>query len=348
MTEGPVNQKVRPSPSTGKSFIHDHQLSMNPCTNPTIFYNHGQYVAHDVGPRPQPKLAMQFSYCSTPLYHDIQPPTFLSWTDDILPRENDPPWENKTDERLLWRGSNTGINYNDGTRWTYAQRTQLVRRMNEMNGTEKVLFSPGDVPNEYRDTMAVGEGVDMPTALLNPAMMDIAFTGYPLGCDPAYCNYLETLFEWRNQVDSNSKVVGNHKYFVDVRLSRVRSSAAHGSRPFHRLMEMAGRAGSSASSLPILWSLKLPHTPNGSCPSILFDISFLITGNRWIDRIQPWVHYVPVQVDYSDLYDAYIFFRGGLYGEGNHDELARKIATAGREWSRSFWRQEDMTAYFFR
>lgn len=69
---------------------------------------------------------------------------------------------------------------------------------------------------------------------------------------------------------------------------------------------------------------------------------------RWIDRVQPWVHYVPIQVDHSDLYDAYIFFRGGLYGEGNHDELAKRIATAGRTWSRTFWRKEDMTAYFFR
>lgn len=60
------------------------------------------------------------------------------------------------------------------------------------------------------------------------------------------------------------------------------------------------------------------------------------------------MHYVPVQVDYSDLFDAYVFFRGGLYGEGNNDDLAQKIASAGRTWSLSFWRQEDMTAYFFR
>ena len=60
------------------------------------------------------------------------------------------------------------------------------------------------------------------------------------------------------------------------------------------------------------------------------------------------MHYVPIQVDHSDLYDAYIFFRGGLYGEGNHDDLAKKIAYKGREWSRTFWRKEDMTAYFFR
>ena len=50
----------------------------------------------------------------------------------------------------------------------------------------------------------------------------------------------------------------------------------------------------------------------------------------------------------SDLYDAFIFFRGGMYGEGAHDELAHRIARAGREWSKSYWRREDMTAYLFR
>jgi hypothetical protein len=66
------------------------------------------------------------------------------------------------------------------------------------------------------------------------------------------------------------------------------------------------------------------------------------------ERIQPWVHYVPVGLDLSDLYDSLTFFRGDLNGEGAHEELAYQIALAGRDWARTFWRQEDMTAYNFR
>lgn len=65
----------------------------------------------------------------------------------------------------------------------------------------------------------------------------------------------------------------------------------------------------------------------------------------------PWVHYVPVQVDYSDLYDILAFFRGSLSLDGStegHDRLAEKIASAGKAWSATFWRKEDMTAYMFR
>lgn len=82
-----------------------------------------------------------------------------------------------------------------------------------------------------------------------------------------------------------------------------------------------------------------PHRP--------FNI-VLNTVYRWLERIQPWVHYVPIQVDLSDLYDIFAFFRGGMYGKGNHDDMARKMAEAGREWSRTYWRREDMTAYLFR
>ena len=68
---------------------------------------------------------------------------------------------------------------------------------------------------------------------------------------------------------------------------------------------------------------------------------------RFTDRVAPWVHYVPVQVDLSDLYDSLIFFRGDPNGDGAHEELARKIALQGREWSKAYWRKEDILAYFF-
>ncbi|TKA53842.1 hypothetical protein B0A53_03632 [Rhodotorula sp. CCFEE 5036] len=67
-------------------------------------------------------------------------------------------------------------------------------------------------------------------------------------------------------------------------------------------------------------------------------------------RIQPWVHYVPVRIDYADVYNLLAFFDGGMDEErtGNHDDLAEEIANAGAEWARSHWRDIDMQAYVFR
>lgn len=84
------------------------------------------------------------------------------------------------------------------------------------------------------------------------------------------------------------------------------------------------------------------------------------------DRIQPWVHYVPIKVDYTDLYDTLLFFRGDLNptssrggeadgsgsgsagGRGKGDVLAEEIANEGRDWVDKYWRAEDMTAYMYR
>lgn len=42
------------------------------------------------------------------------------------------------------------------------------------------------------------------------------------------------------------------------------------------------------------------------------------------------------------------FFRGDSQGQGAHDELARRIGLAGKTWSKTFYRKEDMVAYLFR
>lgn len=67
----------------------------------------------------------------------------------------------------------------------------------------------------------------------------------------------------------------------------------------------------------------------------------LVIVCRYTSRIAPWVHYVPVQISYADLYDALAFFR-------EHDAAAERIAREGKEWSRNFWRKEDMAAYLYR
>ena len=69
---------------------------------------------------------------------------------------------------------------------------------------------------------------------------------------------------------------------------------------------------------------------------------------RFSDRVEPWVHYVPVQLDYSDLYSTMMFFAGDFSGRLGHDDLAKRIASAGKAWTEKYWRQEDMTAYMFR
>ncbi|KAF8217988.1 glycosyl transferase family 90-domain-containing protein [Mycena galopus ATCC 62051] len=85
------------------------------------------------------------------------------------------------------------------------------------------------------------------------------------------------------------------------------------------------------------WSSRFKRLMNSG--SLIFKAT---TYPEWFtDRLAPWVHYIPVQNSYSDLLDALLFFRA-------HDKAAQRIAAAGREWSRRYWRQEDLVAYMYR
>ncbi|KAJ3886481.1 glycosyl transferase family 90-domain-containing protein [Lentinula edodes] len=293
-------------PKPKKSFIHDHLLTMDPCLHPDLFWVHGQFLSHDTGPNPYSTMIPEFSSCSTSLHHNIRFPTPYGWIEDILPRSDDPDFADKTDERLLWRGTNTGIHHSPRTRWQSSQRDTLVRIANEVNGTLEYLVPPDP---GYED-----QPVDNPKtarrARLNPAMMDAAFVREPSQCVEPTCSQMKQIYEYKNM--QSMKAAGNYKYVLDV-------DGNGWSGRFKRLM-----------------------TSN----SLVFKTT--IYPEWFVDRVAPWVHYIPVQVDLSDLYDSLIFFRGDSNGEGAHEELARQIALQGREWSKKYWRREDIIAYFYR
>jgi len=156
----------------------------------------------------------------------------------------------------------------------------------------------------------VGTGVEVNNDILKPAMLDIKFAGEPMSCEPEVCKELEEMFDWRKR--QGIRAAGNYKYVLDV-------DGHSWSSRFKRLI-----------------------TSN----SLIFKST--VYPEWFADRVSPWLHFVPVKVDLSDVYDSLTFFRGDMDGEGAHDDLARKIAMAGREWSKTFWRKEDLTAYMFR
>lgn len=118
-----------------------------------------------------------------------------------------------------------------------------------------------------------------------------------------------------------------------------------------RLTETVGPDASNASLPQMLSSSSPQYILNGMYTILSSDGYLSVTDlmfRRFADRIAPWVHYVPIQVDNSDLHDALMFFRGDANGDGAHEDLARKIAVEGRKWSKEYWRREDLVAYFFR
>ncbi|KAF8066953.1 hypothetical protein FPV67DRAFT_1768934 [Lyophyllum atratum] len=309
----PIDWDAPAAPQTTKTFIYKHREAMDPCLHPSLLLQHGQFLSHRTGPVAHRRMIPQFSYCPTLLHHDVMAAMPINWVEDILPRTHDPEWGSKADERLQWRGSNTGIWHAKKTRWKDAQRARLVEWATlGMEANLTVL------PSQKDGLSRVGEPVEVRKARYAPAMLDIAFAGRPLSCAPETCEELDRVFEYRKA--QNIKTAGNYKYILDVRRVGIVPVDGNG------------------------WSSRFKRLITSN--ALIFKST--IYPEWFTDRIAPWVHYIPVQVDLSDVYDSLLFFRGDLNGENAHEDLARKIALAGRRWSLKYWRKEDLTAYTFR
>ncbi|KAL8287274.1 hypothetical protein RQP46_003726 [Phenoliferia psychrophenolica] len=164
--------------------------------------------------------------------------------------------------------------------------------------------------------------VSVNASTLAHEIFDIRLTGPPYSCGYS-CHKLKDGIEWDGPVLSFEEQ-NRFKFIMDV-------DGNGWSARFHRLM------GTNAAVLK----------------STIY--------NEWYEeRIQPWLHFVPIALDYSDLWEVLAFFRGDVSGKslhtsptpivcrGAHDALAEQIGRQGKEWRDEFWRYEDMQAYLFR
>jgi hypothetical protein len=286
-----------------KSFIVSHTASMDICAHPEIIAMHGLTAGKDHYVK---SLDAMFCISKTTLHADVLgvPPERVVTAADVPLI----PWEEKTSDRLLWRGGNTAIHYATNIPWQMTQRVRMIELTNAHTGTSTVLSPPGKMGAGTVGAAASTE----PNASLNNRLMDVGFVGKPIQCDKTdgTCEDIAERYTFKNKVTLND--FDHSKYLFDM-------DGNGWSARFQRLM-MSGSLVFKSTVLPEWWN----------------------------DRAQSWVHYVPVKLDYTDLYDSMAFFHGDEEGQGGEDELAKQIAHAGRDWSERYYRQEDMTAYVFR
>ena len=244
-----------PSPPAEKTFIYDHLKATDPCLHPSLLHHHGQFIAHNQGPTPHSVMVPQFSYSATRLHHDIIPATPINWVEDIT-RDSDPKFEDKTDDRLLWKGTTTGMWAGEDMRWRNQHRMRLVRLANQLNGTIDVLRSTSP-------TERVGETVQMSMARVNPAMLDVTFTGEPHSCSEGICEVVRDEYEFRKH--QSVETSGSYKYILDVReLQLVFPLFLTITLTWNRSTETAGLRGSNASWSPTRSFSNQLYSGNGS------------------------------------------------------------------------------------
>ncbi|KAM0791241.1 hypothetical protein ACM66B_005720 [Microbotryomycetes sp. NB124-2] len=285
-------------PERAPSFIQDHISAMDLCDHPSFQPIHG----FSAWPGPRPGLLYPlFTFTKTAWHADLLMPPIDQYD---RPLGNDPDWEEKKHDRMVWRGTTTGADLTIKHMRDYSQRMRLVRLPTQA-GNLTVQVAPKDDD----DRIGFVENFEHPARDLGKSYFDVKFLDKPQQCGDA-CDEIQREFEWDKWMSNDEQ--NEYKYVIDV-------DGNGWSGRFHRLM---------------------------SSKSLVFKST--IFPEWYADRIQPWLHYVPIAPDYSDLWAAMAFFKGDLQGRGSHDRLAKEIAYSGRQWAADYWRWEDMQVYLYR
>lgn len=188
-----------------RSYIYDHGAAMDICQHPEIMPIHGFTSAPgtDAGP-----LVPLFTFAKTNIHSDVLVTPLEQYSDSYI--GYDPDWDKKDFNKLMWRGSTTGVDFYVTNDWKASQRARLHFLTHELEGNRNVLVAEGEE--------AVIEEV-IPIRNLNAAYMDVSFSGGPVQCDDETCTIMKKLIDFR-------ETMGLHEsYKVSLFSARSRCSA---------------------------------------------------------------------------------------------------------------------------
>ncbi|QRW00673.1 DNA topoisomerase 1 [Ceratobasidium sp. AG-Ba] len=297
----------------GHTFIYDHRASMSFCKNPAIIGNplkrHG-YFAYDVSHSNQatPYFVQSQTSAGGALLH----PALQSYStpEEYLRKYGEmTKWSDRA-SKVFWRGRTTGEWFNKQHDWRYSHRTRLHLMTNEHNPA-----IDSGIPREVELLVDVdGRGLRLDRFarnLLNEKYMDVTLVGpQAVQCEDQTCQDMNAALNWGKETGWSEGL--NNKYLLDI------DGNAWSSR-FQRLL-------SSGAAI-----LKMTLFPEWNS-----------------DWLIPYYHYIPIQTDYSDLYDSIAFFAGIPGGPPGQDKLAESIGAHGHEFAVRYWRWEDMQVYVYR
>jgi hypothetical protein len=217
-----------------KSFIHSTLAALDPCTHPHLLQLAGIYLhalptanpppshpfIHPL-PEPHPFSFPVLSASTLPLTEDLPAPclyNFFDFSEQQDPQGHEsewvgPPWEHKTDERLVWRGSSTGAAHGKGNRWRETQRMRLMdltSSVQQQHAQIRVLDAP------IESDVSIGYGVLRSLSNLS-ALTDISFAREASQCDEETCKELYELYDFDGQ-GMGYGMEGRYKYILDVSL----------------------------------------------------------------------------------------------------------------------------------
>ncbi|TXT13364.1 hypothetical protein VHUM_00731 [Vanrija humicola] len=203
--------RANPAAHEGKSFIYNPLEAGDICHNPYLVPLHGLTLeAHtpDSHPRPHSQLLPLFSLAKTSVNSDI----LVTPLDQFADRTGrDPVWEKKSDPRLVWRGSPTGMaEMTRDVPWRQSHRVRLHHFANNHSRALTSFMLRHDVlPLGY----ATENGT---TARVGDYFFDMALAGQPIQCDEedGTCDDMEQEIDFAPF--QRSTTMNKHKFLLDI------------------------------------------------------------------------------------------------------------------------------------
>ncbi|KAF2807159.1 uncharacterized protein BDZ99DRAFT_465089 [Mytilinidion resinicola] len=309
-----------------EGYVMNWTSAKDPCLQPDIRESHGTFV-EPISQSTSKFLFPIFGGSKLPMNNEILLPPAMYWSDDPFysggEEDHGGPWEEKN-PGVMWRGAASGGRNKEDT-WTRFQRHRFLTMI---NGTSVQLaekhgngVGKNFVLSSYSTYhLTATQHMDLGSWL--NSIVDAAFVN--LLCFPPsgdeHCWYTNPFYQTKPGKKMQEQYA--YKYLPDI----DGNSFSGRYRGFMR-----------STSLPIKATIY----------------------SEWHDsRLVPWVHFVPMDNSFVDIYGILDYFigtgveekdkEGNVFIEGAHDEQAKEIALKGQEWAERVLRKEDMQVYVMR
>jgi hypothetical protein len=311
----PVEYPSEQMPYAYHGFIRNFTQAQDPCLQPHMRGLHGTFV-ESVSMSTTKSLFPLFAGSKLPTNNEILIPGAMYLSSRAFYNggwSSGGKWSDKRNG-LIWRGTASG-GRNKVDNWWHFHRHRWVQMM---NGTTVSRAEAGDTSSSPTFDLLSAENYSLPSAMQGKIgewlsmFSDVSFVN--LECSP--------------EPPKKPKNLQGTCFYTGKYMSKAKSMPMKQQYRYKYLPDIDGNSFSGR------WRAFLKST---SMP-----LKATIYAEWHDDRMIPWVHFVPFDMSYKDVYAVMEYFLSG------RDAQAEVIATESRNWANAVYRNEDMKLYVWR
>ncbi len=324
------NFSVAPPRQTYHGFVANWTMAKSACHNPHLRGLHGTFI-EPVSLSASTELFPLFGGSKLSVNNEILVPAPRYWENqERFSGGTDWYVWNRKQNGAFWRGIASGGRNREDT-WRRFQRHRFVSMCNDTQ-IQAAMYARGGKP--AIDTLSGAQNI------ADPRDFPLAKAGSGFDGDPSDMNNLSSWIKSHVQAS-----------FTDLLCypETNKPASCPYTDPFFSVMpEMMMDHMYAHKLLPDIDG----NSFSGRYRALLLSGSVPIKAtiyDEWHDsRLIPWVHFVPMDNVFGDLWGLLQYFLGVEGVHVGHDAEAKRIAEQGRDWARKVLRKDDMVIYLFR